>query len=162
MIIEAFAESHLTHNLSPQQIESLFSAGVIQRYEADTLVINEGEVLRNLYVILAGEVSVFLPAGDERLADVQLSVLQKNNCLGEYSFIDHQPASASVRCKTDCVLYQIDDQTLEAYLSEHQAAGSIIYRNLLVMLVARLRLNNKDLDLFRVSDTPSSVFDRVV
>ena len=96
MIIEAFAESHLTHNLSPKQIESLFAAGIIQRYAAETLVINEGEELKNLYVILAGQVSVFLPAREERLADVQLSVLEKNNCIGEYSFIDHQPASASV------------------------------------------------------------------
>src|SRR3989442_9838932 len=57
-----------------------------------------------LYVVLEGEVEVFLPeragSGAHRPSRIRLNRLGPGRCLGEYGVIDDQPSSASAEALT--------------------------------------------------------------
>ncbi len=149
MFNRAFNESRLIRNLSGTQADQLFSQGEVIHRPATAILINEGDVLDSLYIILAGEVLVFLPKTGNRITSVRLSTLKKGDCFGEYAFVDQRPASASVLCRQDSVLYQIPHNVFTRFLSEHTDAGHIVYRDMLNLLVTRLRLSNAELDIFQ-------------
>ncbi len=151
MFSQAFNESRLIRNLSKTQADRLFSQGEVIHRPAASILINEGDILDNLYIILAGKVLVFLPKTGNRVTSVRLSTLKKGDCFGEYAFVDQRPASASVLCSQDSVLYQLPHSAFTRFLSEHTDAGCIVYRDLLNLLVTRLRLNNAELDIFQTA-----------
>ena len=150
MTIETFAKNRIVQGLSRPQIERLFSAGREQSFGADEIVVRENQVLDSLYVLLSGEVSVYLPESENRPAQIDITTKTMNDCFGEYSLVDHRPASASIRTLSDCIVYIISHVALEDYLESDREAGSIVYKNLLVVLVERLRADNAELDLFNL------------
>ena len=126
-------------------------AGDLAHHEAGHILIEEGEPLDYIFVILSGEVAVYLPAELDRESEVSLATLHSRECFGEYSFIDRRAASASVKCMTPCHLLVLSHASLKQHLDANPATGSVVYRNLLESLVQRLRDNNAELDLFRFS-----------
>jgi len=150
MTIETFARNRLVQGLSRQQIEQMFSAGREEQFSAGQLVVRENQVLDALYVLLSGEVSVYLPEAENRPAQIDITTRNVNDCFGEYSLVDHQPASASIRTLNDCIVYSITHEAFESFLGSDREAGSIVYKNLLVVLVERLRADNAELDLFKL------------
>jgi CRP-like cAMP-binding protein len=150
MSIETFAKNRIVQGLSRPQIERMFSAGREKTYGAGEVVVRENQILDSLYVLLSGEVSVYLPESEIRPAQIDITTKTMNDCFGEYSLVDHQPASASIRTLSDCVVYIISHVAFEDYLESDRVAGSIVYKNLLVVLVERLRADNAELDLFNL------------
>ena len=148
MIIEAFSNNRIVQGLSGKQVERLFSSGEVIRIASGKEIIREGQHVDSLYVLLTGEVLVFLPESDTRPTRVDLITKIMHDCFGEYSFIDNKPASASIETLTDCVVYTISHETFRDFLDKHKKTGSIVYRNLLTVLVERLRADNAELDLF--------------
>lgn len=147
-----FFRNRLFQGLSRQQVEHLFHAGSVVSLHHDLPIIEEGDPVDVLSIVVSGSVLVYLPKSENRIAQVNLSVLGPLECFGEYAFIDGQSASASVRTQGDTDLYQIPHQRLSQIVCSDPALGIIIYRNLLAILVSRLRASNAELDLFRVSD----------
>jgi CRP-like cAMP-binding protein len=150
MSIETFAKNRIVQGLSRPQIERMFSAGREITYGAGEVVVRENQILDSLYVLLSGEVSVYLPESETRPAQINITTKTMNDCFGEYSLVDHQPASASIRTLSDCVVYIISHVAFEDYLESDRVAGSIVYKNLLVVVVERLRADNAELDLFNL------------
>ncbi|MFT5115464.1 MAG: CRP/FNR family cyclic AMP-dependent transcriptional regulator [Parasphingorhabdus sp.] len=148
---DVFKNSKLVAGLNSAQISQFFAAGNVEHRSNKDILIEEEDPLENLYVILDGEVEVYLPAGFDRLTEVSLAILGKGDCSGEYAFADQQPASATVRSLSDFQLFVIGYNKLSNYLSTHQDAGCVVYKNLLTLLVRRLRSANAELDLFRFS-----------
>ena len=150
MIIEAFSNNRIVQGLSDKQVKRLFMSGKVDRIIAGKEIINEGQHVESLYVLLAGEVQVFLPESGSRPARVDVTTRKMHECFGEYSFIDKQPASASITALTDCAVYVISHVAFQEFLDKHKKAGFIVYRNLLTVLVERLREDNFELDLFNL------------
>lgn len=151
-----FFDNRLVRGLSRKQAGLLFAAGNVASAEAGTIIVNEGDVVDRLYILLSGEVQVFLPRTSQRVAAVNLNRLREDDCFGEYAFIDERPASASVSASTDSELYEIAHDRLHEMLSTHADIGCIVYRNLLRILVERLRASNAELDLFTLPDYEAS------
>jgi CRP-like cAMP-binding protein len=147
-----FFGNRLFRGLSRQQVEHLFHAGTVVSLDDDTLVMEEGDPVELLSILVSGAVLVYLPRTELRPAQVNLSVLGPLECFGEYAFIDGQNASASIRTRGDTDLYQIPHQRLSEIVGTDPTLGVIVYRNLLSILVRRLRASNSELDLFNVSD----------
>ena len=95
---------------------------------------------------------MFLPQTERRVARVNLSLLGSGECFGEYAFIDGQPASASVRTQGTTSLYRIPYQRMREAVDADPEIGSVVFGNLLAVLVKRLRASNAELDLFTMSD----------
>lgn len=146
-----FTRNRLFHRLPEALTRQLFDAGEVLQVPSDTVIVNEGEDLDRLFVVLSGRVSVYLPANESRFSLVKLTMMGPGDCFGEYAFIDRGPASASISAASHAEVYAIHFDTLQKFLDEHHIVASIIYRNLLNILVKRLRDSNAELDLFGFS-----------
>ena len=93
----------------------------------------------------------FLPKTEHRISAVRLNELGPGLCFGEYALVDQQPASATIRALTDVEVFCIRFEALHAFLDSHTIVASIIYQNLLHILVQRLRASNAELDLFTLA-----------
>ncbi len=147
-----FFDNRLIQGLSRKQAELLFAAGAVSILPSGSIVLNEGDVVDKLYVLLSGKVQVFLPQDHGRVSDVKLNVLVEHDCFGEYAFIDEQPASASIVTLCDVEMYEIGHDELQSMLGTHTDIGCVVYRNLLRVLVERLRASNAELDLFTLPE----------
>jgi CRP-like cAMP-binding protein len=128
-----YSRDQIFFRLPEALCQLLYDAGEIARVPSGTVIVNEGE------------------KHDRRVSDVRLTHLHPGDCFGEYAFVDRQPASASIRAVEDSEVYSIRHTTLREFLDTHHSVASIIYQNLLRILVGRLRASNAELDLFTIS-----------
>lgn len=89
-------------------------------YEAGTYVVTEGELGRELFIVVKGEVEVV--SGQKRV-----DVMKKGGVFGEMALIDAQPRSASVIAMTDITLLKIErDDFYEIMKQREEVAIGII------------------------------------
>jgi len=81
---------------------------------------------------------------------LKVNILQKGDCFGEYSMIDKSPASASIGALTDGELMRITETDFDHILTTHDHIAKIFYRNVLHILIQRLRMREKEYDLLLV------------
>ncbi len=120
--------------------------------EKDTLI-KEGQIKSTLYIIIEGQVEVFLPEqnkemGNKRPTKVKLTILNKGGFFGEYSFFDSKPSSASVVATQSGELIKITKFDLNNTLKNNDRIAKTIYLNMLQILIKRLRNTNKEYDEF--------------
>ena len=150
MIIEVFSKNRIVQGLSDKKIKKLFNAGSVVHLSTNKVIVSKGQNLDSFYIMLTGKVQVFLPISLERPAQIDLTTKSSYDCFGEYSFIDQQPASASVKASEDSAVFVITHDAFQKFLDNHKKAGYIICKNLLTVLVDRLRADNAELDLFNL------------
>jgi CRP-like cAMP-binding protein len=146
-----YSRDQIFYRLPDSLCQLLYEAGDVATVPRGTVIVNEGDRLHQLFILLSGRIEVFLPRGERRVSEVKLTELGPGDCFGEYAFVDRQPASATIRANEDCEVYSIAHDTLKEFLDTHHSVASVIYRNLLRILVGRLRASNAELDLFTLS-----------
>lgn len=133
----------------------LSTAELITRKPKD-LILSEGSPTDGLYIVLEGEVEVFLPeraaSGVLRPSRVRLGRLGPGRCLGEYGVIDDQPSSASVEALAPVKLCFFSKARFRQLVERHDRIGRVVYANLLRYLVTRLRGKNKELDILLLDE----------
>ncbi len=118
--------------------------------ETDTLI-KEGQTNSTLYIIIKGQVEVFLPEQNrdkeyKRPTKVKLAILNEGAFFGEYSLIDSESASASVIATQPGELIKITKSDLNNVLENNDRIAKTIYFNILQILIKRLRNINKEYD----------------
>lgn len=147
---EKLAAQRIFANVAADTIDSLCRAGRALSLRQGDLLIREGESIDSIYCLLKGEVDVLIPDDPEGLADLTLvNMLVDGECIGEYSFIDRQPASATVRATTDTELLELPHDLLRRMLDADPTLRARLYQNLLESLVERLRNSNVYIDYLR-------------
>jgi CRP-like cAMP-binding protein len=76
-------------------------------------LMREGEESTEMYYLQSGILAVFKRKGDQ---EHQISNIISGELVGEMSFLDKLPRSASVKAMTDCVLVVIPHDKLERTL----------------------------------------------
>ena len=112
-------------------------------------VIREGETNRSLHVVVAGKLEACLPENDTRFTKITLAEMGPGSCVGEYSFVDGKPTSAAVVAVADTVVFTLPLDDFERVSAQNHHIGMVIYRNLLTVLIDRLRDDNAMLDMIR-------------
>ncbi|VAX22698.1 hypothetical protein MNBD_NITROSPINAE01-306 [hydrothermal vent metagenome] len=135
-------------DLDNSQIYTLLQVCQIRKYKKGDVIFNEGEVAREMYLIISGDIRISRATSDA--GSIIISMMKRGDVLGEMGIIDGGPRSASATAETNCqtlVLHQVsllrcDDNT----------AGKI-YRNLSHILSSKLRITASRLeDLSRRSN----------
>jgi CRP-like cAMP-binding protein len=147
----ALDQFQIFQRLPDAEVQNLLEAGVVETHPAGSVILHERDQLHSLYIVLEGKAEAFLPKTPERFTAVRLSELAPGQCFAEYAFVDQQPASASIRALTDARVFCISYDTLRTLLETKPAVASILYSNLLSILVKRLRASNAELDLFTLA-----------
>jgi len=136
----------LFDRLSDDECALIEDAGEWVRARQGQTIIAEQRLNQAVYVVSEGTVDVRI--SDSVGTNIDLASHGEGMMIGEYSFIDGLPAAASVVAASDVLLFKIKHEMLNEILETHDRIGRIIYRNLLGVLVKRLRASNAELDLF--------------
>jgi CRP/FNR family cyclic AMP-dependent transcriptional regulator len=98
-------------------------------------LLHEGEESSEMYYLQSGTLSVLKRKGDK---EAQIGMIIAGELVGEMSFLDKHPRSASVKALTESVLVKIPDDKLE------QTLGTLPkwFTALLHTLLDRLRKAN--------------------
>lgn len=141
MIIELFFKKAAP--AVPLTMADLFSKqekSLGKSYRDGEIIIHEGDVNRNMYMVQLGEVEVFR-AGQNK-EKIHLATLKQGDVFGEMSFLDDRPRSASVRAMgQDVRVLTIDARTILRRANEDPFLFLSIFKTLSV----RLREMNNEL-----------------
>jgi len=154
MIGSQLAMQKIFEGLPRIVVDEIRRRGRCLRLNKGDILMREGDPVRSLYCILEGEVDIFVPEDMEYQHDMNwLNLLVDGACVGEYSFIDQQPASATVRANTEVSLFEVSHEVLRELLDTDDAARARLYKNLLECLVDRLRNTNVYIDYLQRNRT---------
>ena len=121
--------------LSDEDIEWLISAGEVIQICKDSILIEEGKSGDSLYIVLGGVFTVNLAI----LQNQSVAHVLSGDILGEMSFVDERPPSATVQAKEDAEVFRIYSQVLSEKLENDFAFASRFFRGTCVVLADRLR-----------------------
>jgi CRP-like cAMP-binding protein len=116
-----------------------------RRVEAGEVVLREGDLTPDVYVILAGSVRVTgtVEVEAQRVLHPAFCDLEAGEIFGELCLFDDQPRSASVTALTACEVAVVPGQGLMAFLDAHPERGYPIMKFVIHTLVDRLRTANR-------------------
>ena len=95
--------------LEDEDVDWLVSAGNRQELTSGEVLIREGESINAIYLILSGQFVVSI----ERSRDTHIARLSSGEVVGEMSFVDHLPPSATVTAIEPAVVLMIEKTMLE-------------------------------------------------
>jgi CRP/FNR family transcriptional regulator, cyclic AMP receptor protein len=107
-----------------------------QFVEAGTELIRDGEPIQWFYILLDGELAVLTRSPENK----QIARLRPGEVVGEMSFVDSRPPSASVIALTRSWLLAIPRQLLSTQLTKDTAFAARFYRSIAMFLSDRLRV----------------------
>lgn len=146
-------ESSIFNGLGSKEMTPILEASKIKIYDTGKTIMSSGDVGDGIYVVLDGQVSVFLPQpilGDDGAPDVDvkisLATLDRGACFGEYSLVDEKEVSATVQAITPVRLGYLSKTDFYQIANTDLVTANVIYRNLLHVLVSRCRAANMELD----------------
>jgi CRP/FNR family cyclic AMP-dependent transcriptional regulator len=151
--LKVLSQSDLFRSLSQEEMEEWSRHSEAKKFKPGQLILNEGEKNDTLYVLVTGKVECFLPERGKmkdvrRFSKVRLNTLGPGESFGLYSLIDKQEASCSVMAIEETETLSISRERFEQLARASQRIGKVVYRNLLNLLVKRLREKDEELDLF--------------
>ncbi|MEJ2565526.1 MAG: cyclic nucleotide-binding domain-containing protein [Gammaproteobacteria bacterium] len=113
--------------------------------KADETLFTEGDQGSEVYLLLKGTVRVVgaVDLDDKRTVHPGFSDLEAGQVFGELPLFDGEPRSATVIALTDCELAVIEGEQLMAFLDAHPELGYPIFKELIHLLVGRLRQANR-------------------
>ncbi len=97
-----------------------------------TMIVEEKEPGDCMYIIFSGNVGIY--KGSELLA-----TLEEKDFFGELSLLDTETRSASVKAKTDCVLFRIDQEPFYALMETRPE----VVKGVIKILCKRIRATNQ-------------------
>lgn len=120
--------------LSDSDIDWLVAAGDRKRVPQGTVLIHEGKDFDAIYFVLDGTLGVSVAA----LGGREIAQLKCGEVVGEMSFVDSRPPSATVKALQDSIVLSVPRERLAAKLEQSEFAARF-YRALSVFLADRLR-----------------------
>jgi CRP/FNR family transcriptional regulator, cyclic AMP receptor protein len=124
--------------LNDSDIDWLVAAGNRREIGAGNKLIEEGRPIDSLYLVIDGAFSVSTAATGGR----EVARLMSGEVMGEMSFVDQAPPSATVQALEPSFVLDIPRRRLNAKLAEEAGFAARFYRALSMFLAARLRTTN--------------------
>lgn len=125
------------------------SASLLEKYGRDyaagTVLFEEGDIGREMYVIQSGEVEICRRVKDENRL---LAVLPAGEFFGEMSIVNNRPRSATAIVRRQSRLLVIDEHTFEAMI---RSKAEIAVR-MIKTLSSRLERANQQIELLLLKD----------
>jgi sigma-B regulation protein RsbU (phosphoserine phosphatase) len=131
-----FGEIPLFRDVRPEQLMAAVRRCELLTLSAGSVLLSPGQSNEDIFIILAGTVSVHLGSEGYRDHGIAIPIGQ---CIGEFSAIDGLPASALVRAEDEAVVLRIPQRVFWAHLVPLPGVA----RNMMVSLVERTRLTNE-------------------
>ena len=127
--------------LTDGDVEWLARAGTMEKLGEGTTIVHMGKSVENIYVVLEGTFSVYFTSDFSKPA----ATLHSGEVVGEMSFIDARPPSASVKSDGRAIVLKLPKSMLQSKLDEDTGFAARFYRSASMLLSDRLRQVNSQL-----------------
>jgi CRP/FNR family cyclic AMP-dependent transcriptional regulator len=121
--------------LNHRDIDWMINHGIQEQIESGTILIDEGQPIDALYIVLDGNLSVSVAA----VGDREIGRIGKGEVLGEMSFIDGRLPSATVKALDTALVLSIPKHKLSEKLEQDVLFALRFYRAVTKFLSSRLR-----------------------
>jgi CRP/FNR family transcriptional regulator, cyclic AMP receptor protein len=129
-------------DLSAFEIKQIFDGcAFVQEFSPKEKIIEEGRVNDDLFFLPKGTVQVELELSPAQ--EQQLRTLTGPIVLGEISFLDKSPRSATIRPAENVSIYVISGRALDELLGEMPHTGHKIKHNIALSIAGTLRRMNE-------------------
>lgn len=118
----------LFSSCSQKELEKIAKAGDEVTMPAGSLIVDQGQMGREAFVILAGAVTV-------KRNGKKITSMGPGSIVGELSLLDHGPRTATVTCETDCTFLLLSQRTFLGVVDDVPALS----HKLLASLATRIR-----------------------
>src|SRR3990170_7112350 len=132
-------DTPLFASLPERALERIRRAVTTRHFAPGQMMLEEGELAGELFIILTGEALVL--GRDLHGQQQVLARLRPGECFGELSMLSGEPASATVEAVTGTDVWILAQGDFVAIANEHPE----LERNLSTLLAERLRLSNERL-----------------
>ncbi|MEI6615689.1 MAG: SpoIIE family protein phosphatase [Cyanobium sp. ELA507] len=122
--------------MDPSLLASLLSQCEVLRLGAGSDLLRPGQTNDSFYILLTGELSVYLSEDAKRGQGISL---QPGHCIGEFSAIDRLPVSALVRCESEAEVLHLSGP----FFWEQLVTLPGVARNMMRGLTERARTTNQ-------------------
>ncbi len=126
---------YLLNELNERDLDWMLTKGSRQQVKAGTILIKEGEPTDALYIVVEGSLTVSIAA----LGGREISTIGGGEVLGEMSFVDDRPPSATVKAIEDSLVLAIPRKELSEKLQKDVLFALRFYRAITKFLSTRLR-----------------------
>src|SRR6266446_4474930 len=117
------ASSVVFKGVAAADLDAVLASSQLVSRQPKELILSEGSPTDGLYVVLEGEVEIFLPeraaSGAHRPTRVRLNRLGPGRCVGEYGVIDDRPSSASAEAVTPAKLCFVSKAEFRRLVERH-------------------------------------------
>jgi CRP-like cAMP-binding protein len=96
---------------SKRDLQHIAKAGDVVVMTDGTVIVDQGQMGREAFVILDGDVTV-------RRGGRKITTLSTGEVVGELSLLDHGPRTATAVCDGDCTLFVLDQRHFRSVLEE--------------------------------------------
>jgi len=127
-------------HLKPDDRELLSSYGEFFPGHPGNIIIEEGAMQTEVFVVISGKLEV--RARQEDGTEILLAQIGPGETLGEISLFHPGPAAATVTAGEFSQLWRIADDDLMHFMEENPGAGNVLLRTLASILAQRLRQMN--------------------
>lgn len=129
---------YILSELTDSDLEWLIRTGKCDKVSQGTVLIHEGKPITAVFIVLQGMLSVQLV----EKGNLELARLGEGEVVGEMSFLDSSPPSATVIAAQDSIVLTVPRAQLLAKLVQDSGLASRFYRSLALFLSDRLRHTN--------------------
>jgi CRP/FNR family transcriptional regulator, cyclic AMP receptor protein len=129
----------LFSNLSNNQLASIGAHSAIRAFDRGAVILREGDVADSVYVIVAGQVKVYIEDKLDPSREVILKTLKAGDFFGELPLFDAAPRNASVAALEPC---QLQVLSYRAFKRAIQGSPDIAH-HVMSTLANRLRHANQ-------------------
>ena len=121
---EAVAAIPFFSPLSADERKKLADEATLHVFNAEEMIIREGDPGRSIYVILDGQVRVF--TRDHHGEELELAVLGISQFFGEMSFLTGKPRSGSVSAQDTSVIVELSYTSMRRVVKEHPTVKKVL------------------------------------
>ena len=138
-MIDIITSSPLFKGLHPEVISGIVENAKERNFTTGQLIIQEGDSLKGLCIIIEGKASIENNMGDN------LFTRGVGESLGEMTLIDLGARSATVKAKTDVKIAEIDLEYMSSLFDKDSKLLATVAINIARILSNRLRESDEDL-----------------
>jgi CRP/FNR family transcriptional regulator, cyclic AMP receptor protein len=122
----------LFKNLSNESLQMVESHTQRKKLTKGVLLFHEGDPKNSLFIILSGEIRVFLT--NHQGKEYTINALSSGDYFGELALIDGSRRSANIMASSDCLLMVLSSQSFNQCLQDNPHISVNLFKNLTVRI----------------------------
>ncbi|MBN1302259.1 MAG: SLC26A/SulP transporter family protein [Melioribacteraceae bacterium] len=140
-------ELPIVHEFTESEIRIFSDTLIEEDYKKNQPVIKEGEINRDLFILVKGSVSVKIKI-PQRNEFKRIATYSEGVLFGEVAFLDGKPRTADVICDTDSILLRLPAEHFEQLSKSNPDIAIKLVKNIGLEISNRLRLTMQELRTF--------------